>query len=124
MKKLNISFEIDSLDTSQKYRVHGELKNNRIKFIDPDNFTHYIVFHSDIIEYYKRGETDLKLKFDLHDLTKGTYKVMGNTILFDIHTTKIEKSDGLLVVKYELFQEGQLVNNTHIKVKYNVLKEE
>ena len=124
MKKLHVSFEIHSLDTSQKFSVQGELKNNRMKFLDPDNFTHYIIFHSDLVEYYKRGETDLKLKFNLHDLTKGTYKVMGNTILFDVRTTKLEKSDGLLVVKYELFQEGQLVNNTHFKIKYNVLKEE
>jgi len=124
MKKLNISFRIKSEDSSQDFKTKGELKNNRMKFIDPDKNTNYIIFKSDIIEYYKKGEADMKFIFDLHDLTKGTYVVMGNKLLFDIHTKKIEKSDGLLEIKYDLFQQGELVNNTTLRMTYEVIEEE
>ncbi len=124
MKKLNISFKIKSDDIFADFETKGELKNNRIKFMDPDKNTNYIIFKSDIIEYYKKGEADMKFIFDLHDLTKGTYIVMGNKLLFDIHTKKIEKSNGLLEIKYDLFQQGEFVNNTTLRIKYEVIEEE
>ena len=59
MKKINITFLIQSLDTKQTFKVIGEYKNNRIKFIDPENNTNYIIFHNHIIEYYKKGNVDM-----------------------------------------------------------------
>jgi len=54
MKKIEISFSIKAQDSKQEFITIGEYKNNRIKFVDPDNNTNYIIIKKDIIEYYKK----------------------------------------------------------------------
>lgn len=118
MKEITISFRIESKDSRLSFEVNGEEKNKRIKFIDPDKNTNYIVFHKDGIEYYKKGSVDMKYKFTLHARTRGFYKVYGNEFLFDIVTDIIRIEENRIYIKYRLLQHDELVNDTVLELKY------
>ncbi len=124
MKKLNISFKITSLDSSVEYNVLGEYKNKRIKFIDPEQNTNYIIFHNDTIEYYKKGNVDMKYIFSENLKTKGLYSVSGNKFVFEIETKELFKSSNNLYIKYFLYQDEELINETELTIEYLILKEE
>ena len=124
MEKASINFLIKSLDTSNNFTCEGEIKNNRIKFIDNENNTNYIIFHKDIIEYYKKGNVDMKYKFDKLNTTKGEYTFSGYNFVFVIVTKEIIKRDNYLEIQFELYQNNDLVNQTKIVIEHTFLKEE
>ncbi len=124
MKKIEVAFSIKSLDSQVEFTTIGEIKSKRIKFVDPEKNTNYIVFHNDIIEYYKKGNVDLKYRFDTSMITKGLYKVSGFPFEFTIKTISIIDSPNELSIDYELFQDGELINETKLNIRYTVLKEE
>ena len=124
MKKLEITLKIQSTDSKQEFTVIGEYKNNRIKFIDPEGNKNYIVFHKDTVEYFKKGNVDMKFKFNTNEITKGFYTVSNFQFVFDIDTEVITKNDNYLQVKYSLYQENELENETVLELEYSVLEEE
>lgn len=124
MKKLDILFEIVSLDSKQTVKTIGEYHNRRIKFIDEDSNTNYIVFHKDTIEYYKRGSVDMKYKFKTNMITEGYYTVSGHRFTFSIQTKRILNEEHLLEIEYDLYQGEDLVNETTIHIEHFSIEEE
>ncbi len=124
MRKIKIKFQIKSLDTNNEFVVEGEFKKDRIKFLDNENNMNYIIFHNNVVEYYKRGNADMKYKFKEFTTTKGEYTLQGYKLDFDIITEVIEHEDNVLRIKYDLFQNNDLVNKTEIILEYTFLKEE
>ncbi len=112
------------MDSSNELQVIGEMKNKRIKFIDDEGNTNYIVFQKEAIEYYKRGSVDMKYKFQTNMTTKGYYSVSGNKFEFDIITKQIHLDDHVLEIKYDLYQGSDLVNETVIHIEYFEIEEE
>ena len=124
MKKIKVNFQIKSLDTDNSFTEDGEYKNNRIKFIDNEGNTNYIIFHKNIVEYYKKGNVEMKYKFDLKQTTQGEYTLEGYKLVFDIKTKKIVQQDKYLYIQYDLYQDNDLVNKTEIIIEYTFLEEE
>ena len=124
MRKIKVDFQIKSLDTSSSFTGVGEYKNNRIKFVDYDNNINFIVLHGDVVEFYKKGNVDMKYKFDMNTSTKGEYILSGHKLVFDIVTHKIVSNNHILQIKYDLYQNSEIVNKTEILIKYTFLEEE
>ena len=124
MKKIAIHFQIQSLESKQTFDVIGEKKNNRIKFVDPENNRNYIIFHNDIVEYYKKGKVDMKYKFTTTSKTKGFYTVDSVVFEFDIVTTKLIRTENSLVIEYRLYDRDEIINETRIEIKYSTVEEE
>ena len=124
MSKIEVSFLIKSMDSTVNFKTIGEYKNNRIKFNDPDKNNNYVILHRDTIEYYKKGNVDMRYEFKLNTKTKGSYTVYGNNFIFDIVTDEIIVEDNLVMIKYRLLQEDELVNDTILKINYYFLEEE
>jgi uncharacterized beta-barrel protein YwiB (DUF1934 family) len=123
MKDISIRFKITSLDSSVEFDTVGEYKNNRIKFLDPEDDVNYIIKHKDTIEYYKKGQVDMKYKFNLDAVTKGYYTIAHNKFEFDIVTNLMTIEDDHIYIKYDLYQSNELVNQTELTVGYQVKEE-
>lgn len=123
MKKINVVFEITSLDSRLKFEALGELKNDRIKFQDEEGNLNYIVLHSETLEYYKKGTVDMKYKFDLDKVTKGYYTIANNKFEFEIVTHEMTIDDENIYIKYDLYQSNDLVNQTELRIDYQVKEE-
>ena len=88
-----------NFSSSEKFaQIHSKTefildKKNRIKFLDPEENTNYIVFHNKVVEYYKKGNVDMKFKFDTDKITKGFYTVSNYRFEFDIDTEIIINKD-------------------------------
>jgi len=115
---------MSSQDSFVEFTSTGEFENQRIKFIDDELNTHYIVFKKQIIEYYKKGSMNMKFIFDLENNSQGTYKIDNNTFEFDIMTTKLENTDNTLKIEYDLIQNNEMVNRSTLIIKYSITKEE
>ena len=125
MRKINVSFSIKSLDSNSEFITEGEYNNKRIKFIDPDNNTNYIIVKNDnFVEYYKKGNIDMKFLFKTNILTKGLYTVLTSKFDFDILTDVIEVSRNSVIVEYRLVQDDEVINETVLNVDYYFLEEE
>jgi uncharacterized beta-barrel protein YwiB (DUF1934 family) len=123
MKKLSLTFNATSQDSSVEFTTLAEYNNNRIKFVDEDGVLNYVVIKKDIIEYYKKGDIDMKYKFDLDHVTKGYYRVMGNEFNFEIVTNTLQVDDSSILVEYDLYQNSDLVNKTKISLLYETKEE-
>lgn len=124
MRKIRIKFQIKSLDTNNAFVTDGEIKNERLKFIDNEDNTNYIIFHKDVVEYFKKGNVDMKYKFKKDTTTKGEYAFGGYNFDFDIVTQAIIRSENSLRIKFDLYQNNDLVNKTEIILEYTFLEEE
>jgi uncharacterized beta-barrel protein YwiB (DUF1934 family) len=124
MNKLKINFHLESLDGEAHYNVIGELKKNRIIFVDPEKNTNYIILKKDIVEYYKKGNVDMNFKFATDKYTKGYYTVSSLQMDFEIKTLELTRKDGFLAIKYELYDNDDIVNEATLKVKYSTVEEE
>ena len=124
MKKIRIDFSIKSMETNNSFTTIGEFKNDRIKFLDNENNTNYIIFHKNIVEYYKKGDADMKYKFDILNTTKGEYILSNYKFVFDIKTLKLVLEENQVLIDFELYQDKELINKTEIYIKYTFLKEE
>lgn len=123
MKTVNIQFKITSQDNTVEFTTTGEYKNNRIKFVDEDNVMNYIVIKHNTIEYYKKGEIDMKYKFDLDQVTDGYYKMLNAEFDFKIVTNTLDIDDNSILVQYDLYQEDDLVNQATLKLVYETKEE-
>lgn len=123
MQKIDIIIEVTSLDSETSYNVIGELKNGRIKFADQNNDMNYIICKDDLVEYYKKGNADMKYAFHLDKVTKGYYSIMGNKFEFDIVTNILQIDEQYIYIKYNLYQNSDLVNKTELKVSYQIKEE-
>ncbi len=124
MEKVIIDFRMNSLDNKVEFTTIGEFDKHELKFIDNEETDHYIIFKNDTVEYYKKGLMDMKFIFDLKNNTKGIYKVDNNPFVFDIVTTKLESNGNRLVIKYNLIQDNEIINQSELNIKYSVTKEE
>lgn len=124
MEKVIIDFRMNSLDNKVEFTTIGEFDKHELKFIDNEETDHYIIFKNDTVEYYKKGLMDMKFIFDLKNNTKGIYKVDDNPFVFDIVTTKLESNGNRLVIKYNLIQDNEIINQSELNIKYSVTKEE
>ena len=115
---------MNSLDNKVEFTTIGEFDKHELKFIDNEETEHYIIFKNDTVEYYKKGLMDMKFIFDLKNNTKGIYKVDNNPFVFDIVTTKLESNGNRLVIKYNLIQDNEIINQSELNIKYSVTKEE
>ena len=123
MENIKINCNITSQQTSVSFETLGEYKNNRIKFVDQDDVVNYVLIKEDKIEYYKKGEIDMKYIFDLDLVTKGYYKVVGTEFHFDIVTNDLTVEDDLIFVKYDLYQDEELVNSAEISLVFETKEE-
>lgn len=118
MKRILIHFSVVSLDSKKELTISGELKDDRIKFVDDENNTNYIIFKDQQIEYFKKGNIDMKYIFQLGKRTKGLYKAYGSQFVFEIETLSISKTSSNLCIIYELYQNSDYVNKTTISLSY------
>jgi uncharacterized beta-barrel protein YwiB (DUF1934 family) len=118
MKKVALDVQIESVDSELSYQTNGELSDERLKFVDPEGDLNYVLFKKNSVEYYKKGEIDMKYIFDLDAVTKGYYTVMGNTFEFDIVTHTINLQEDNLHIKYDLYQQADIINKTTINIQY------
>lgn len=123
MKTVNITFKITSPDNTVEFTTIGELKNNRIKFVDEDNVLNYVVIKPTIVEYYKKGEIDMKYKFDLDQVTDGYYKMQYADFRFKIVTNQLQIDDNAILVQYDLYQEEDIVNQATLSLVYETKEE-
>lgn len=123
MKYNNVKFKITSQDSQVQFQSEAEFKNNRIKFVDNEGVMNYIILKDHIIEYYKKGDVDMKYKFDLDQVTKGHYRIIGTEFVFDIVTNVLEYDEDSLYIEYDLYQDSDLVNQAKLSLIY-VNKEE
>lgn len=121
MKKIKIDFSIHSMETNNSFTTIGEFKNDRIKFIDNEENINYLIFHKNVVEYYKKGNADMKYKFDMLQSTKGEYTLSGYQFVFDIKTTKLVVEDQKVLIEFELYQDDDLVNKTKINIIYTYI---
>jgi len=122
MNIIDVNMTITSLDSETKLQTTGEYKKDRIKFDDELN-SNYILFRNKTVEYYKKGTVEMKFKFNCDLKTKGFYTVMNNTFSFDIVTNNMIIKDGYLYIKYDLYQNNELVNQTNLELFYQVKEE-
>lgn len=118
MKKMRVYFEIVSMDSKSKFDTDAEYKNNRLKFIDPDGDANYVICKENIVEYYKKGNVDMKYIFDLDQVTKGYYGIHGNQFDFQIVTHILNIDEDEIYAKYDLYQGEDLVNKTELRISY------
>ena len=118
MRKLRVFFEIISMDSKTKFDTDGEYNNNRIKFVDPDGDLNYVICKENLVEYYKKGNVDMKYIFHLDKVTKGYYGIQGSRFDFQIVTNILNIDEDEIYVKYDLYQGEDLINKTELRVKY------
>lgn len=118
MKNVDIKFSIKGLDSNLDFEVKGEFKKQRLKFVDPDDNTNYIIFKDNLIEYYKKGNIFMKYIFDEYEETKGIYQVMGNDFMFRIITKEIVRKPTRLHIKFDLYQDKDLINKNILDVEF------
>ena len=118
MRKLRVFFEILSMDSKSKFDTDGEYKNNRIKFVDPDGDLNYVICKENLVEYYKKGNVDMKYIFHLDKVTKGYYGIQGSRFDFQIVTNILNIDEDEIYVKYDLYQGEDLVNKTELRIRY------
>ncbi len=123
MKTLDLTFKITSQDNTVEFTTTAEHKNNRIKFVDKDNVLNYVVIKENVIEYYKKGEIDMKYKFDLDHVTDGYYKVVGADFRFKIVTNELYIDSNSIKVEYDLYQDEDLVNQASLVMVYETKEE-
>lgn len=118
MKLKRVFFEIVSIDSKTKFDTDGEYKNNRLKFIDPEGDINYVICKQNIIEYYKKGNVDMKYIFNLDQVTKGYYSIQGSQFDFQIVTHVLNTEEDMIYVKYDLYQGEDLINKTELRIRY------
>lgn len=119
MKNITIEFSISSTDSQVQFKSSAEISENRLKFMDKEENTHYILFkENNIIEYFKRGSIQMQYRFDTDRVTRGTYEVDGNKFILDIKTLSVIHSKESLAIDYELLLENEVVNAASIMIKY------
>ena len=124
MKKIKIHFTITSSEANNQFTTDGEFKNNRMKFVDNEENLNYIVFKKDALEYYKRGNIEMKYNFRLGHKTTGEYKTSGVQFSFSILTKRLVVTDNLIEIEYDLYQDDEVVNKTKIHIEYDFCKED
>lgn len=115
---------MEGLDNTTTFQVEGELKNNVIKFKDQEDVLNYIVLKAYTIEYYKKGSVEMKFIFDKTRKTKGVYQIMGNELRFIIHTKELVINTEDLLVKYDLYQDDELVNTNKLLITFKNVEED
>ena len=123
MKKLNLTCKVTSEDSHVGFTTIAEYNNNRIKFVDEEGILNYVIIKDNILEYYKKGDVDMKYKFDLDHVTKGYYRVMGTEFDFKIVTNILLIDDSSIYVEYDLYQDSDLVNKSKISLTYETKEE-
>jgi uncharacterized beta-barrel protein YwiB (DUF1934 family) len=123
MKKISVLFEITSMDSKKRFDTDGEYKNSRIKFIDPTGDVNFVICKNDVVEYYKKGNVDMKYIFNLDNVTKGYYSIQGNQFEFQIVTNILNIEEDMIYVKYDLYQGEDLVNKTELRISYQYKEE-
>jgi len=118
MKKVDINFSIKGMDSNLDFKVKGEFKNKRLKFVDPEENTNYIILKDDLIEYYKKGNIFMKYLFNTNKETKGIYQIMGNEFQFRIVTKEIIKKPTRIHIKFDLYQDKDLINKNILDVEF------
>lgn len=123
METIKLVFKITSQESNVEFTTIAEHKNNRIKFEDLDNIMNYVIIKKDIIEYYKKGDVDMKYIFDLDRVTKGYYRVMNTELTFEIVTNTLLIKNGKIFVEYDLYQEQERVNQSKLSLVYESKEE-
>jgi len=118
MEKLRVFFEIISMDSKTRFDVDGENQDNRLRFTDPDGDINYVICKEETVEYYKKGNVDMKYIFNLDLVTKGYYGIHGNRFDFQIVTHILTIDEDEIFVKYDLYQNEDLVNKTELRISY------
>lgn len=118
MRKIKVFFDITSMDSKSRFDTDGEYKNNRIKFTDPEGDVNYVICKENTIEYYKKGNVDMKYIYDLDKVTKGYYSIQGNQFDFQIVTHILNQNEDEIYVKYDLYQGEDLINKTELRLRY------
>ena len=124
MKDIHVTCIVSAGEDVTHIDTLGEFKNNRIIFQDEDGESHYIVIQKDVVKYIKKGSVDMRYELRENLLTKGSYATLGNRFNFEIKTLSLIRNKGKIIIKYQLLQERQVVNEATIDVTYNEVKED
>lgn len=119
MKNIEIVFLMTSLDSKASFTTVGEIKDNRITFMDNENNKHYVIINKESVEYYKRGSMSMKYIFNLKHDTVGSYEVEGNKFIFDIKTKVLNIKDNEILIEYDLLLDQEIVNKSTLLIKYS-----
>jgi len=123
MKKVLISFHIDTSDSKVSYETFGYFKGNTLGFTDQENNENKITFN-DSVNYQKHGSINMNFDFMNNAETKGVYEYQNLKFDFTIFTHELTVTKDNLKVDYSLFQDGILVNKALMEVHYCTIKEE
>lgn len=118
MRNIDIEFLMTSLDSKASFNTTGEIRENRIIFNDNEGNRHFIIMHSDFIEYHKRGSMNMKYVFSLKNTTIGTYSVDNNKFEFVIKTKELINKDKEIMIKYDLLLDDEIINQSTLLIKY------
>lgn len=121
MDKIQVDFNIKSLDSSQQFSVQGSYNRNKITFIDKEQDTHELWIKNNLVEYRKQGSVDLHFIFDPKKLTKGTYTVYQHHFEFAVFTEVLDIGAYDIQVQYKLLQEKELVNEATLTLHYDFI---
>ena len=123
MKKVLVSFHMDTSDSNVSYETFGYVNENILKFIDQEENENKITI-GDSIKYQKSGSIKMDFDFMEGNETKGSYVYQNLKFDFTIFTHKLIIAKNNLEVDYSLFQDGLLVNKALMEVHYCTIKEE
>jgi len=118
VEKINIFFKQNSSDSTTSFKAIGELSHKEIKFKDNEDNLHVIDMNVNSIQYQKEGSAIMNFTFDLTKKTKGIYNIENTDFIFDIVTTRLINNTDKLEIEYKLFQDGELVNESILIIKY------
>jgi len=124
MSKITIDFMIKSTDSEQEFTTVGNIDGNQISFIDPEKEQHKITLHNKIVEYHKSGTSNLHFIFDTQNQTVGIYSAYNQVFEFIVQTKQCINTNNHINIKYQLYQEDELVNETSLTLYYDFVKEE
>lgn len=118
MKKITVHFTMKSTDSNVSFQTNGEYKSSRLIFNDNEGNKNYIIMKENQIEYYKKGDMDMKFVFDPTKETKGLYQVMGRPFQFRIITKTLTQTQRLIYIQYDLYQNQDLINSHELEITY------
>lgn len=118
MASIHIDCDIRSSNSKLVFQTIGTLNNHVMTFQDPSQDTHILTMKDNTVIYEKTGASKMTFHFDTSRVTSGTYQVLGQTLIFDIKTTKLHHEPGIIRLQYDLIQDNEPVGQTSLAIDY------
>lgn len=115
MMSKNIWVQITTEDLKTTIETQAEIEGHQIRFYDDENLHHIITLNEGDVRYQKRGNPEMDFYFS-EEPTEGVYILDNQTFIFTIKTVELKLKDDTINIRYELYQEDDLVSNHEIRI--------